>query len=155
MVTCYFKEVGEGAVARITDHLAQTSSQLEEAGFKVVRAKLEHESQPTFRKFSREHYHETHIKLAIPRDRYDEVYLTLQKLGQELDFVPSRNPLAQQSDHVVQFLNNRLYEGSAESADHMISSVLDRLEALDVDVLETKRETVVFDTHQQLDQWWA
>ena len=69
------------------------SRALGEAGFEVVRVKLEHESIPSLATFDQQHYHEVHVKLSIPHREFDDAYKQLKAMGDKYHFVPSRNPL--------------------------------------------------------------
>ena len=154
MATCYFQDPQAGAVERITAELAATAEALEEAGFPVLRAKLEHETAPSLPAFDRQHYHEIHIKLDLPADGCQRAYQQLLAMGKEHDFVPSKNPFDRRGDRVTQFVNKRLYDGDWSTADRSLEMLLAALREASFEVVEVKRETVVFDTNQQLDQWW-
>ena len=120
----------------------------------MVRAKLEHESLPSLPEFTERQYHEVHVKLKIPAESYDSTFEQLKQLGGQHGFVPSRNPLDRQSDSVTQFVNMRLYSGNQAEADETVARTLQVLQGASLQVVEVKRETVVLDTHRQLDQWW-
>jgi hypothetical protein len=154
MTTSYHEDPAAGAVGRVVERLSALSAALGEAGFDVVRAKLEHESLPSLQPYTAEHYHEVHVKLEIPAAGYDEAAAGLRELGQVHGFVPSRNPRERGAEWVMQFVNLRLYEGGQEDADRRVIDLLRALRAAGHEVVEVKRETVVFDTHQQLDRWW-
>ena len=154
MTTSYYRDNADGAVARIAKQLADTSEALSNSQFKVIRAKLEHESLPSLDTFSETNYHEIHVKLLIPDSAYQETHQALVTIGAKKGFVPSRNPLGQKEEGVTQFINQRIFSGSHEQADEKISDMLKSIEHLQLSVIEVKRETVIFDTHQKLDQWW-
>jgi hypothetical protein len=154
MTTSYYDDPAEGAVGRIVEHLSGLAEALGGAGFNVVRAKLEHESLPSLPQYDRQRYHEVHVKLKVAADQYDATVARLRELGKAHGFVPSRNPRERSADWVTQFVNLRLYEGRQESADRTVAGLLAALREAGLEVVEVKRETTVFDTHQQLDQWW-
>ncbi|MCB9677136.1 MAG: hypothetical protein H6737_18610 [Alphaproteobacteria bacterium] len=155
MTTRYHKDDAPGAVGRIADDLLDLGARLGGAGFLVLRAKLEHESEPSLEPYGPGRYHEVHIKLAIPADGYDTERAWLVENGRPHGFVASSNPRERTGDTVVQFVNLRIYEGDRSAADARVDEVLAVLGARGLDVVEVKRETTVFDTHHALDRWWA
>ena len=155
MTTSHYKDTQPGAVRRITDHLLNLAKAAEQHKFPVLRAKLEHESLPSFETFDEHRYHEVHIKLDMPRDSFNNDYQRLKQLGADHGFVPSRNPLQRGETSVTQFVNLRIYEGQHSDADVQVQTIEQSLDQAGYQRLETKRETVVFDTAQELDGWWA
>ena len=155
MITAHFRDANRCAVNRISQKLIVLCDSATKIGFPVERAKLEHESLPTISPFSEANYHEVHIKLSIAGKSYPSEYDRLKQLGDQLDFVPSRNPFQRTEDHVIQFANLRIYSGDQGDADAKVSVVEQALADAEFNVVETKRETVVFDTAHQLDAWWA
>jgi hypothetical protein len=130
----------------IKKDIAQAVQDVEQLGYKVVRVKLEHESLPTLPP-SRENYRECHIKLKLPK-------------GYVLDcpegFVKSSNPLAQLDEYDVYFINKRWYDGCVDSIEAEVKQAIPYvLENNTVVVLEAKVESVVLDSNQMLDKWWA
>ena len=155
MTTSYYRETAPGSVGRIIEQLGALATVLEEHDYPVVRAKLEHETRPTVTRFSRAQYHEVHIKLAIPADRFEARRRELATMAQTLGFVASSNPRERKSGLVMQFVNLRIYDGDQAAADRRVRELVEHLEAADFTVRETKQETVIFDTHLELDAWWA
>jgi len=155
MTTSHYRIETPDAVSQITQHLIELTEQLTDAGYSVLRAKLEHESLPTLSQFNQTQYHEVHVKLRLPAADYESGMETLKRLGQQYCFVPSRNPYDRQTDFVVQFINLRIYDGSRSEADSRINKIVDIVKQQDFEVIEVKRETVVYDTHQALDSWWT
>lgn len=155
MTTSHYLDAAPDAVSRITTQLHELATRAQSNGFPVVRAKLEHESLPSFSRFDRHRYHEVHIKLQMPNSSFEEDYQQLKEMGKDFGFVPSRNPLQRDEDWVTQFVNLRIYEGHRADADEMVARVEEALTATGFQRRETKRETVVFDTAQELDGWWA
>ena len=155
MLTSHYLDREPNAVFRITNHLATLASQANVSGFPVVRAKLEHESLPSFSSFDDCRYHEVHIKLRLPHDSYEADYQRLITLGEEHGFVPSRNPYSRKTEYVSQFVNLRIYEGTHTQASDRVEELQTLLTQEGFGIEETKRETVVFDTAQELDRWWA
>ena len=154
MATCYFVDEAAGAVVRIAEKLVEKISALATDGWQVIRAKLEHESLPSLGRYDATHYHEIHVKLRLPTTSYQRDYECLRSLGEQHQFVPSRNPLDTDDDGVTQFVNQRIYAGTQADADSSVDAMLVALKREDFEVIEVKRETVVFDTDQQLDAWW-
>jgi len=155
MTTSHFRERTPGATTRITGQLIKLAESSEKAGFPVKRAKLEHESLPSLALFCQHQYHEVHVKLNLPSGNFESNYDRLVRLGHELQFVPSRNPRQRTTEFVTQFVNLRIYEGDHQAADTRVEQLVSRLKQQSFDVLEVKRETVVYDTNQAQDQWWA
>lgn len=155
MLTVHFRDNDMGAVQRMTERLLELASLAEVAEFPVTRLKLEHESLPSLPTFDKHRYHEVHIKLEIPADTFEADYQRLLALGDAVGFVPSRNPYQRDKKIVTQFANLRIYEGTHEAADSQIERVTEALTQASFSIKEVKRETVVFDTAQALDAWWA
>ncbi len=155
MTTRYHRDEEPGAVGRIADDLVTLGNQLDGAGFLVLRAKLEHESQPSLEPYAPGRYHEVHIKLSIPAAEFDSRREWLRTEGPNHGFVASSNPRERTDTHVLQFVNLRIYEGTLADADVRVESLLTTLADAGFAVIEVKRETTVFDTHHALDRWWA
>ncbi|MEM7233229.1 MAG: hypothetical protein AAF517_13720 [Planctomycetota bacterium] len=155
MTTSYYLEEGDDSLIRIIENLKTLGEALERAGFPVVRAKLEHESQPSLSQFSESQYHEVHIKLAIPGAELAKSTEALRVLGAKSGFVASRNPREVRGEVAMQFVNLRIYSGTEDEASRRIEEIQAELVSHEFQVEEIKRETVVFDTRQSLDAWWA
>ena len=155
MTTSYYRETAPGSLARIIAELSKLAGVLEDHGYPVVRAKLEHETRPTVTTFSRAQYHEVHIKLAIPAESFEQRRRRLAQLGEQEGFVASSNPRERTDGRVMQFVNLRIYEGEQTAADVRVQALAALLRAEGFVVRETKQETVIFDTHLELDAWWA
>lgn len=155
MTTQHYRIEGDGAVRQILSELQALTGELGEAGFEVVRVKLEHESLPTLPVFDGTNYREIHIKLRIAPARFDEALAWLREVSGQWGFVPSSNPRAIHGDHIVQFVNLRLYEGTLAETEAVVESLVEALTAHGLDVAEVKQETAVFDTNLDLDRWWA
>jgi len=154
MLTCYFHDTQPGAVGRFATRLAGYAQNLQEHGFNVLRGKMEHESLPSISPYTKANYHEVHFKLLIEESKFESIFEKLKKLSGSYGFVPSQNPYEKKDNGVTQFINLRIYDGTQESADQKVHEIHTVLEELDLKVLETKRETIVFDTFRKLDQWW-
>ena len=155
MTTSYYHESSPGSLTRIIGKLNDLAHVLDTQGYPVVRAKLEHETRPTVASFSRAQYHEVHIKLAIPAESFPRRRQQLAELGKVKGFVASNNPRERTDGQVMQFVNLRIYEGDQAGADARVRELVTCLEAEGFVVRETKQETVIFDTHLELDEWWA
>lgn len=155
MTTSHYSISESDAVEQITQHLLSLTQDLTDAGYSVLRAKLEHESLPTLDRFSESQYHEVHIKLRLSKTDHKKQIEKLKELGSRLGFVPSRNPLERNANEVIQFVNLRMYSGDRESADQIVESIVSKLENQHFAIKEIKRETVVYDTRQDLDDWWT
>lgn len=130
----------------IKSDVAQAVVDVKKLGYRVVRVKLEHESLPTLAP-SRENYRECHIKLKLPKD-----YVLDCPEG----FVKSSNPLAQLAEHDVYFINKRWYDGCVDSIEAEVAQAAAYVSQHNsVEVLEAKVESVVLDSNQMLDKWWA
>lgn len=154
MTTQYHVDPREGAVRRIAARLAVLTEELKAAGFEVLRLKLEHEIGPGLKQLDADRYRETHIKLRIPAARFEQDRARLGALGDELGFVPSRNPYERDAEAVSQFVNLRAYSGAAEEADRIADQVAERLAREGFEVVAVKRETAVLDSRRDLDGWW-
>ena len=154
MTTSHYVDSRSGAVGRIVQDLLRLTGILDEAGFPVLRAKLEHESLPSITRYDQQQYHEVHIKLTVAEAAYESSMEQLRELGSRHGFVPSRNPRERSASAVSQFVNLRLYEGDRPAADAAVERVLTTLREASFEIAEVKRETALFDTHRQLDQWW-
>lgn len=155
MTTQHYRVEGSGAVREIIESLRELTRELGEEGFEVVRVKLEHESLPTLPVFDGSNYREIHVKLRVDPARFDEELAWLREVSGRWGFVPSSNPRAIHGDHIVQFVNLRLYEGTLEETEAVVADLVSALVARGLDVAEVKQETAVFDTNLDLDRWWA
>lgn len=155
MATRYHADPDPGAVGRIVDDLLALCAALAEAGLPVVRAKIEHESEPSLPRFSEQAYHEVHVKLRIEASAYEEAYAWLAAQADRFGWRPSRNPLERRGDRVTQFVNLRIYEGDRASADAIVARIEAALRERGLEIVEIKRETAILDTHRGHDAWWA
>ncbi|MEZ4320654.1 MAG: hypothetical protein R3F61_24440 [Myxococcota bacterium] len=155
MTTRYHKDEAPGAIGRIADDLVDLGNRLTGAGFLVLRAKLEHETEPSLEPYGPGRYHEVHVKLAIPPDGYEAARAWLVENGRAHGFVASSNPRERTDEAVLQFVNLRIYEGDRAAADVRVAEILALLGDQGFDIVEVKRETTIFDTHHALDRWWA
>lgn len=130
------------SVQDIKDDVAKAVASAVKAGYKVIRVKLEHESLPTIAP-NKHNYRECHIKLELPK-QYD--------LNVPEGFVKSKNPLAQTQDSDVYFINKRWYDGDVTEIDKSAQEVAQSLGSF---VREVKLESIVIDSNQTLDKWWA
>lgn len=154
MTTRYHQDPEPGALGRIADDLADFARDLERAGLPVVRVKVEHESEPSLSTYTATNYHEVHVKLALAESSFEADRAWLAEQGPRFGWVPSTNPYERRQGVVVQFVTLRCYEGDRESADAVVSSVRQALDARGLRVLEIKRETTVLDTRREHDAWW-
>jgi hypothetical protein len=150
MLTAYFRDSAPGAVRRIAEELRVQCAALQARGVEVLRVKLEQEAGEQLGRFTSTRYHEVHVKLKLPVERFE---VDRARLAEMHPWVLSTNPRERRSTHVVQFLNLRLYEGGRSEADVAVERLLERID--DLDVVEIRRETALLDTHQALDAWWA
>ncbi len=121
----------------------------------MVRAKLEHESEPSLEPYTDDRYHEVHIKLAIPVAAFDAAREWLDQHGAVHGFVASRNPNERTPEEVLQFVNLRIGSGGRAAADARVDGLVEVLRRNGFAVREVKRETTIFDTHRAHDRWWA
>lgn len=121
--------------------------ELEYAGHKVIRTKIEHESLPTFAP-SEAHYRECHVKIKKPVGT---------KLIAVPGFVESNNPMEVTDTHSTVFLNARFYSGSVNEVDETVDSMIDQVRKLNplCTILEAKKESAIYDSNLNLDKWWA
>ncbi|MBX2799779.1 MAG: hypothetical protein KTR31_19025 [Myxococcales bacterium] len=155
MLTRYHVDADPGALGRISDSLAATCRAVQAADLTVIRVKVEHESQPSLPRYDAERYHEVHIKLQIPAERYEADYAWLREQGAVHGWRPSRNPRERRADHVMQFVTLRCYDGDRAAADARVAEVEQALSHRGLQIREIKRETTVLDTRREHDRWWA
>lgn len=155
MLTRYFVDDASGALGRIADALDDDVRAVLDASIEPVRVKVEHESEPSLPTYDAEHYHEVHIKLAIPAADYDDVYAWLKASGEPHRWRPSRNPYERRADQVTQFVTMRAYEGTRTTVSERVDRAVAALRARGLDPVEIKRETTVLDTRRSHDAWWA
>jgi hypothetical protein len=120
-------------------------------GHIISRCKLEHESLPTI-PVGINNYRECHIKVR-------------KKVGTEMfipaGYVQSSNPMEVKGDMETVFLNARYYKGEVGWIDSQINKDVSRLvgrnavRGYEIEVLEAKIESTVYDTNLALDKWWA
>jgi len=158
MTTEHYRENGEDAVATIVGRLIERVGSLTEAGFEVLRVKLEHESRPTLERCREQQYGETHIKLAIPNEAFAEAMEWLREGAAQHHYVPSSNPRSRSEEETIQFVNRRFYDHSLEAWDEAVAQWRQWLEAEgpahQIRIVEVKSEMTLFDTNLSLDAWW-
>jgi hypothetical protein len=128
---------------------------LANADIPVLRVKVEHGSLPTIVRFDAHRYREAHLKLRLPRADLPARLATLHAGRATWGYALSRNPREQAEDHVVQFVNLRLYEGDLATTDARIDAVVAWLGSQGMPPIDVRRETALLDTAQALDAWWA
>lgn len=134
-------------VKDMVDNMKDTSVELFANGHTVLRMKLEHESLPTLNP-TEQNYRECHIKV---KKKVNDVLRIPEGL------VQSRNPMVVTDTHETVFYNARFYKGTVEQIDKDVEMHVLELVAMnqDIQVLEVKVESTVWDTNLQLDKWWA
>lgn len=151
MTTAYHR----GPLAAVGAELARIVSALEAAGITVLRVKLEHESLPTAEPFTAHRYREVHVKLAIPEDEYGDRMAALRAGASKWGYVPSRNPNQRREGHLLQFVNQRHYAGTAAQVQAQTDALVASLAEAGLRIIEVKAETAVVDTARSVDAWWA
>lgn len=121
----------------------------------MTRVKVEHGSLPTVAAFSARHYREAHLKLWLARPHHEARLAELRAAAPALGFALSRNPREQAADHVVQFVNMRMYQGGLAECDARVDAVVAWLVDRGMPPVDVRRETAVVDTAHGLDAWWA
>lgn len=162
MVTKYFfiKQDEDKTVFDFLDDLKVISADIESGGMKVLRIKIEHEDLPTLTP-SQDNYWEMHYKCKIPTSEGGLVEEAVK--GGILECMPilvaSSNPFSTSKDYVIQFFNLRVYEGTPEEVlaihDAHIGALSVILAAFDGELVESKREVIVYDSNHDHDKWWA
>jgi hypothetical protein len=73
------------------------------------------------------------------------------------DFVESRNPMEVTDSHKTVFLNARYRYGKVHGVDTWCNAYAQLLKINNpqIEVLEVKLETTVYDSNIELDRWWA
>ena len=152
MITLHFYDPVSGAGQRIGNSLYSAANELEREGFQLSRIKLEHEQLwPSFTSYN---YGEMHLKLQIPADDYYQKMELLQLSSPNYNFHLSINPREQKNNQIIQFANKRFYDGSSEDAERWLKSVKEFFAENNIPVVNLHKETIVFDTNQELDRWW-
>lgn len=116
-------------------------AKLQDAGFKVVRYKLEqmfrHVACVMFMDLSKEHYGEVHIKTPASAPEIDTGFFRISSNAEEVDY---------------RFYNARLY---TEEDKLQFKKAYDMLLAHNVEIKGYHVEQVVVDSNLNLDAWWA
>lgn len=134
------------SIEDIHNDIANSVNLVESLGYKVIRVKLEHESLPTL-EVSEKNYRECHIKIRMTKD-YD--------FKCPEGFVKSANPLSKEANADVYFINKRWYKGDIDLIDQEIRESLDFILMHNiVEIIEVKQESIVSDSNNMLDKWWA
>lgn len=144
-----------GSLTALEQGLFVVLSALEQAGLTVLRVKVEHGSLPTVPRVDPHRYREAHLKLRIPRAGLDASLSVLRAGQARWGYALSRNPREQAEDHVVQFVNLRIYEGELAATDARIDAVAEWLTSIGFPPIDVRREVALIDTAQELDAWWA
>jgi hypothetical protein len=153
MTTSYYSDEEPGAYDRTVAKLKVLASSLSQAGFSVLRSKLEHESLPTAEPFSKNNYREFHVRISLPADRVAEAREDIRKDAETADLkcFMSKNQMAGKLDQFVSF---RCYDGSVRDADWRLGALLNILGGRGYNPIEVKRETAVYDTNPEMDDWF-
>lgn len=131
--------------------------QIQEAGFKILRIKLEHEPlhqesniDDILNSLSRI-YTEIHIKCIIEFDLNEN----LINVSKEKNWHPSSNPFSKREDgRLIQFINKRIYgETNLFKVDLEVDKIVPVISSL-CDIDEIKYETAIYDSNEDLDKWW-
>lgn len=154
MTTRYHQDDAPGALGRIVDDLRAMCGDLEAAGLRVLRVKVEHESLPSLPSYDATRYHEVHVKLDLPEDELHDAVSWLRDQASTTGWVPSRNPNERREGRVLQFVTFRCYDGDRADADRRVDDVRALLERRGLRIAEIKRETTVLDTRVDHDAWW-
>lgn len=149
MTTSYYLDLEPGALGRAIARLEALADGLQAAGFVVIRKKLEHEGLPTIEPFSESNYREFHIRLSIPQKSKQVVRQLAERAG--LKCFMSRNPVVGSMDQFVSF---RCYDGLLVESEVKLRGLLDALDKSRLKVIAVKRETAVYDTNPQMDDWF-
>jgi hypothetical protein len=156
MTACYH----HGAIGAVLDEVASQCRALREAGFPLVRLKLEAvasaqgvpEGDDEAARLPRANYFEMHVKLSLPASmNLDPLRVLCERHGARL----SRNAFKSEADgRSERFVTLRVYRAGRRTA-------LDRLEALERDligagfsVVHRQREYTIFDSAEILDAGW-
>lgn len=134
-------------ISDIYEEMNRASDELTSKGRTVLRLKLEHETLPSFEP-SIEHYRECHVKIKHPRN---------VEIATIPGFVPSRNVLEDVDAHRTVFLSARYYAGTLQNVDSTIDCAVETIKELNPNarILSVRKESIVFDSNLEMDNWWA
>lgn len=122
----------------------------------IQRFKIELLNEPKYLDFYTDiNYREVHIKLNIPRNKFESVRELLKQNEDKFGYSLSNNPKEIAEDYVTQFVNKRYMNISEQEASNHLELVLKFLSELDVSIKEIKEEISVYDTNFDLDKWWT
>jgi hypothetical protein len=158
MVTKYFfiKDDEDKTVFDFLEDLKEIAADIESGGMKVLRTKIEHESLPTLLP-SKDHYWEMHFKCLIPFEDLEDIKAGIQESIPGM--VPSTNVFSKKEQKAVQFFNMRVYEGTEEQAMETFERLQSVLSTVMLcfhgELIESKREVIVYDSNHSHDEWWA
>lgn len=141
MLTRYFYTHDVEAIKLELDKMAKT---LRDGGWKVLKTKIEHQGLHLVKTFSPGTYAESHIKIAISQGNLEEKLEILKEVAPKRGFWVSRNPREKTSEGIIQFVNFKFETGTPEQAIKQVNEALQWLANLGFDILEVKRELVVF-----------
>lgn len=126
--------------------LQSRAGELESAGYRVLRQKLEHENPCDHVGL----YDEAHIKCLVDPAARD----ALVQVAETLQWHPSRNPRARAKEgKLVQFVNRRFYGTPRTSINALVAELCRSMHPF-CEILEVKHERVLLDTNADLDGWW-
>lgn len=144
---------GKGNFATQLAAAQNLARELENAGFPVVRVKLE-VADESWNEFGNAvgRYFEHHLKLLIPPQKsLDELEKRVQKHGAHL----SRNARRVRDDgQNERFITQRVFDATPETARAAFETLEAEIAELDFQNLEVEREFVVFDSNFALDAGW-
>lgn len=135
-------------VSSVMKILYATGTELKQQGREVTRVKLEHEDLPTLMP-SIANYREAHVLVKMPKGW--KFFMPVK------GWVRSSNPMTQEAHCETFFFNKRFRRGTVEEIDHNIKAEVWAMMRLNKEctIVSTKIESTVYDSNQQLDQWWA
>ena len=149
MITNYYVVGKKGLTTSydVYNRLIEHEKTLADAGYSVLRSKLEKDILGKFSKTAYDQYYEIHMKYMLSLEELP----SFKELAYNRGWHPSTNPYQQNEDGtVVQFVNKRFTDIDAIEPDiDETLSVLNVAELRDV-----KRETVVYDSNVEHDKWW-
>jgi len=149
MITNYYVVGKKGLTTSgdVFDKLIEHEKTLVDAGYNVVRSKLEQDVHGEYAKKAYDQYYEIHMKYLLSKNDLPLFKEVAYKRG----WHPSTNPYQQNDDGtVVQFVNKRF-----DCIDNIEIDIEKTLKALSIgEMKDVKKETVVYDSNIDHDKWW-
>lgn len=142
------KHRGSSFLKKLTDICKDLISR----GYTILRKKVE--IQPESHQHDRFKYYESHLRIKLDKEIYQEKYYELNEICKEKTFHLSKNLFKVDENHVYQMMT---YRSSEDSYDEFMDKITDTVLALQTKGFECDKveiEECIFDSNIEIDKNW-